>query len=204
MTKDSGQRRLVELDIHERIWRHFFTVAPLVLIGTKEEDGFNFAPKHMATPLGQENYFGFVCTPRHRTYRNIRQYKEFSVSFPRPDQVVLTSLAATAREEECGLSKPVLQELEILEGRRVEAPLLRDSYLMLECDLERIVDGFGTYSLIAGRIIRAVVDEDYLRSSDRDEQQLVFKNPLLAFLAYGRFAEISQTRAFPYPKSFKD
>lgn len=204
MTQESAKHKLVELDIHERIWGKFYTVAPLVLIGTKEGDHYNMAPKHMATPLGQDNYFGFVCTPRHRTYRNIRETEAFTVSFPRPDQVVMTSLAATARGEDCGLSKPVLKKLPLLPAQQIDARWLQAAYLMLECKLDRVVDGFGEYSLIAGRIIRAVVDEDYLRGFEKDEQRLVYDNPLLAFLAYGRFAEIRESMAFPYPKKFKD
>jgi flavin reductase (DIM6/NTAB) family NADH-FMN oxidoreductase RutF len=196
--------QLVELDTAHPIWRHFFTVAPLVLIGTREGAEYNLAPKHMATPLGQGNYFGFVCTPRHSTYRNIEKTKEFAVSFPRPDQVVLTSLAATARQEECSLPKPVLGGLPTRRAECVDALFLEDAYLWLECELDRIVDGFADYSLIAGKIVRAVVDESALRSSERDEQRLVYEDPLLAFLAFGRFAAIRESYAFPYPREFKD
>lgn len=203
MQKES-KAQLVELDTAKPIWRHFFTVAPLVLIGTREGAEYNLAPKHMATPLGQGNYFGFVCTPRHSTYRNIRKNEEFTVSFPRPDQVVLTSLAATARREECSLPKPVLGGLPTRRAERIDALLLEDAYLWLECELDRIVDGFDDYSLIAGRVVRAVVDESALRSSERDEQQLVYEDPLLAFLAFGRFAAIRESYAFPYPREFKD
>ncbi len=196
--------QLVELDTKQPIWRHFFTVAPLVLIGTREGAEYNLAPKHMATPLGQGNYFGFVCTPRHSTYRNIAMHKEFTVSFPRPDQVVLTSLAATARQEQCSLPKPVLTGLPTRKAERVDALFLEDAYLLLECELDRIVDGFGDYSLIAGKVVRAVVDESALRSSERDEQQMIYEDPLLAFLAFGRFAAIRDSYAFPYPKAFKD
>ena len=59
-------------------------------------------------------------------------------------------------------------------------------------------------SLIAGKIVRAVVDESALRSSERDEQQLIHEDPLLAFLAYGRFARIEESYAFPYPRHFED
>ena len=86
---------LVSLDLKWPIWERFFTVAPLLIIGSRDETGaFDLAPKHMATPLGWQNYFGFVCTPRHRTYQNIRREGVFTVSFPRPSQVVLTSLSA--------------------------------------------------------------------------------------------------------------
>jgi hypothetical protein len=73
----------------------FFTVSPLVVVGSLEEDGTsNLAPKNLATPLGWSNYFGFVCTHAHRTYKNISRGGSFTVSFPGPSQVLLASLAA--------------------------------------------------------------------------------------------------------------
>ena len=61
------------LDVSKPIWEKIFIVAPLVVIGTKEGDGYDLAPKHMATPIGFENYFGFVCTPEHSTYVNAKK-----------------------------------------------------------------------------------------------------------------------------------
>ena len=87
------------LDLNYPIWDRFFTVAPLVLIGSKDEDGrFNLAPKHMVTPLGWGNYFGFVCTPCHRTYQNIQREGKFSVSFLQPTQIIL-------KQPRCGTSR---------------------------------------------------------------------------------------------------
>ena len=82
------------LEINLPIWERVFTAAPLVLVGTKQAAGYDFVPKHMGMPLGWQNYFVFVCTPRHRTQQNIEQEKAFTVSYPRPTQLVLTSLAA--------------------------------------------------------------------------------------------------------------
>src|SRR5919202_1049626 len=88
------------------VWDRVFTVSPLVVVGTKEEGGeYDLAPKHMAMPMGWENYFGFVCTPRHRTYHNARREGVFTVSYPRPAQVILASLAAAPRESG-SLKKP--------------------------------------------------------------------------------------------------
>lgn len=204
MTTETLPDRFVALDTKEAIWPHFFTVAPLVVIGTKEDSGYNLAPKHMVTPLGQDNYFGFVCTPRHSTYHNIKKEGGFTVSFPKPDQVVLTSLAATARCEETSLPKPVLENIPTVPATQIDALFLRDAYLYLECELDRIVDGFGEYSLIAGRIVAAFVEEDALRVSEGNEQEMLYQSPLLAFLAYGRFAKVQNTFAFPYPKDFKN
>ena len=85
---DQKAGKLVSLDVELPIWGQFYTVAPLAVIGTKEEGGYDLAPKHMVTPLGRENYFGFVCTPNHGTYHNVKKENVFTVSFPRPDQVV--------------------------------------------------------------------------------------------------------------------
>ena len=47
-----GTAELVEIDPGDGIWNRFFTVNPLVVIGTQEEDGsFDLAPKHLAMPL---------------------------------------------------------------------------------------------------------------------------------------------------------
>jgi predicted pyridoxine 5'-phosphate oxidase superfamily flavin-nucleotide-binding protein len=62
--------RLVSLSTDAPIWDRFFRVAPLVLVGTLEEDGSpDLAPKHMAMPRGWENWFCFACSPRHATQR---------------------------------------------------------------------------------------------------------------------------------------
>ena len=193
---------MLTLDLTRPIWDHFFTVAPLVVIGTKEGDHYDLAPKHMVTPLGKENYFGFVCTPRHGTYQNIRKTGFFTVSFPRPDQTVLTSLAASPRCGDQTEDKPIINQLPTVPAKTIDARFLKDAYLWLECSLDRIIDGFGSYSLIAGRIIGAYVDEDSFRGSERDEQELIYNAPMLAYLANGRFAEIRDSLAFPFPKDF--
>ena len=47
------------------------------------------------------------------------------------------------------------------------------------------------------------VDKKYLKISERDEQEQLMENPLLAYIAYGRFAKITETFKFPFPKNFK-
>ena len=194
--------RLIELDVHAPIWEHFFWVAPLVVIGTRELDGsHDFAPKHMAMPMGWQNYFGFVCTPRHHTYQNARRERVFTVSYPRPSQLVVTSLAASPRCGEKG--KPALSALPFFSAQLVDGVLLEGGYLFLECELERIVDGFGDNSLIVGRIVAARVDSRAERLPDRDDQRLLQDAPLMAYLYPDRFAEIAQSNSFPLPAGMK-
>ena len=192
----------IELDVQQPIWNSFFTVAPLVVIGTKESDHYDLAPKHMVTALGQENYFGFVCTPSHATYSNVKESGVFTVSFIRPGQVVLASLSAMPRKGESSLEKQIVKQLPTVKAQKVDGILMKDAYLWFECILDRIVDGFGKYSLIAGKVIAAYVHEDDLRFSERDECEMIRKRPLVAYLAYGRFAEIRETFPFPFPRNF--
>jgi flavin reductase (DIM6/NTAB) family NADH-FMN oxidoreductase RutF len=196
-----GPDTLVPLPTDRPVWDRVFSVAPLVLVGSKEEDGrFNLAPKHLAMPLGWGNSYGFVCSPRHTTYHNIRRHGAFTVSYPRPSDVLFASLAAAPRCED--RSKPSLLVLPTFPARVVEGVLVRQCYLYLECTLDRIIDGFGANSLIAGRVVAAAAPEEALRTEERDENEQIYNLPLLAYLSPGRFAEVRHSTAFPFPRGF--
>lgn len=196
-------KKILTLDTSIPIWDQFYTVAPLVVIGTKESNSYDLAPKHMATPLGKSNYFGFVCTPKHNTYQNILKKKVFTVSFPRPDQVVLVSLAASPRCGEGDSSKTIVKGLPTFHSKKIDALFVENSYLYLECELLKIVDGFGDYSLIAGKITGAYIESDSLKISEGDDQKMIYEVPMLAYLQHGRFARIQDTYAFPFPEGFQ-
>lgn len=202
-TTQQGPDDLVSLDTDHPIWDRFFTVAPLVVIGSREEDGsYDLAPKHMATPLGWENYFGFVCTPQHRTYHNIRRQQEFTVSFPTTDSILLTSLAAAPR---CGedSTKPALAALPTFAANNIDGEFLVQASLFFECRLDRIIDGFGVNSLIVGKIAAAQVSSAALRSEDVDDQETLAASPLLAYISPGRFAKLDESYSFPFPAGFQ-
>ena len=192
----------VRLDIEHPIWERFFTIAPLVLIGTRSSDGQpDLAPKHMVMPLGWKNYFGFVCTPRHQTWRNIEQTEKFSVSYPRPDQLLLTSLAASPRCDDD--TKPILASLETFESPESGAPCLANSYLWLDCSLDRIVPDFGENGIIAGRIEAARASPEALIHSDMGSDAQLRDAPLFAYVHPGRFAVIDSSFSFPFPSGMK-
>jgi flavin reductase (DIM6/NTAB) family NADH-FMN oxidoreductase RutF len=184
------------------IWDRFFSVAPLILVGSKDEQGggYNLAPKHLAMPLGWDNYFCFVCSPRHSTYHNVRRHGAFTVSYPRPDGVLLASLAAAPRCED--RQKPSLLALPTFAARLVDGLHVRGCYLHLECNLHSILDGFGPNSLIIGSVVAALAAPDALRDSERDEAEQIFNSPLLAYLSPGRYAEIRHSAAFPFHEGF--
>ena len=194
--------KLVELDIDQPFWDRCFMVAPLVLVGTRDEDGsLDLAPKHMAFPMGWQNYFGFVCSPRHQTYVNIERTGEFTVSYTKPSQVLYASLAASPRYE--GGSKTILQSFPTFPAKVIDGEFIEDAYLFLECRHFKTIDGFGDNCLITGEVLAAYGHPDFIRSSQLDDQELIHEAPLMAYLPPGRFATIARSNAFPFPANMK-
>lgn len=202
MSEQSASSNIVQLDTTVPVWEQFFTVAPLVLVGTRDEDGaLDLAPKHMVTPMGWQNFFGFVCTPRHNTCSNVERSGEFTVSYPKPSQVLVTSLAASPRDVQD--HKPVIDCFNTFAATHVDGRFIEEGYLYFECRHHKTVDGFGENCLITGEIIAAYADKHYLRASEMDDQETIHEAPLFAYLAPGRFAAIDRSNAFPFPESMK-
>ena len=198
-TENDGR---IALDLTGSLWEQVYSVSPLVLVGSLEASGeLNLAPKHMAMPLGWGPYFGFVCRSEHTTYRNIERRREFTVTYPLPDEVVLTSLAASPREGDD--TKPALAAHSTLEPVAVKTPLFANGYLFLECRLHEIIDGFGPHGLITGQVVAARARRDALRLQGADSQDTLAESPLLVFLSPDRFAVIRESRSFPFPKGFQ-
>lgn len=95
-------KNIVTLQSDFPIWERTFTVNSLVVVGTKErEGGYDLAPKHLATPMGWENYFGFVCTPRHNTYHNVKRERLWSY---RTVAIAQPQTSGGATQQACGTS----------------------------------------------------------------------------------------------------
>ena len=202
MNESSIPDHITEIDTSVPVWEQFFTVAPLVLIGTRDANGaLDLAPKHMVTPMGWQNYFGFVCTPRHSTCSNIEQSGVFTVSYPKPSQVLMASLAASPRAQTG--DKPVIDYFSTFPARQIDGEFVVDGYLYFECKHFRTIDGFGDNCLITGEIVAAYADDNSIRHAEGDDQETIHSSPLFAYLAPGRFAEISRSNSFPFPESMK-
>jgi flavin reductase (DIM6/NTAB) family NADH-FMN oxidoreductase RutF len=193
---------IVPLSLEAPVWPRVFTVAPLVLVATLEPDGSpDVAPKHLAMPLGWSHHFCFVCSPRHGTYANAVARGAFTVGYPHPAMVVEASLAAGGRLEDA--TKPALAALRTFPATEVDGVLVEGCSLWLECELERVLDGFGENSLVIGRVVAAAADERVVRDPERDDADLIHDQPVLAYLDPGRFARIDDSNAFPFPADLR-
>jgi flavin reductase (DIM6/NTAB) family NADH-FMN oxidoreductase RutF len=188
---------LISLDCAVPIWDRFYVARPLVIVGTVDPSGaVDFAPKHLAGPVSWENLFGFVCSPKHATYRNAVRTEVFTVSYPTPDQVVAASLAAAPREPDD--SKPSLAAVPTEPATVVEGALVTGARVHLECELDRTVEDLGPNSMVIGRIVAAAVAEPAVRLLDREDWHTVSEAPILAYLPPNRYATIDESRSFPF------
>lgn len=193
---------VVTLQPKQPFFETLYTAAPLVIVGTREPDGSDdLAPKHMAMPLGWDDHFGFVCTPEHGTYRNAERTGSFTVSYPRPENILKASLSAAPRD--AGGSKPSLKGIETVDAEVVDAPAVADAYAVLECEVDRVVGEFGRAELITGEAVAKHVHTDAYRSGDVEPETLLKRAPVLSYLYPDRFASVSETQAFPFPDGFQ-
>ena len=125
---------LIPLDPQQRLWDQAFTVAPLVVVGTREANGeWDLAPKHLAMPASWQNHFVFVCTPAHATYGNARRDGRFTVTYVRPKQVLLASLAAAPRCDSG--EKRELALIDTFPAPNGHGIFVSDGYFFLTCKL---------------------------------------------------------------------
>ena len=191
---------LVTLGEDWPVWDRIFTVNPLVLIGTRERAADTISLRSIwRFPWAGRTTSG-SSAPRVTRPTTTPDARVFTVSYPKPTQIVLASLSATRREGDG--SKPGLYALRTFPASEVDGVFIEDAYLFLECVLDRIVDDFGENSLIAGRVVAAHVSEDYLRTSDRDDNDLIHDSQLIAYLSPGRYACVRDSNSFPFPANF--
>lgn len=191
---------LVGLELDDALWEHVFQVAPLVMVGTREPDGgFDLAPKHRVVQLTPQ-HFGFVCRASHATYRNALREEAFTVSWPGPKHIVMTSAAATPRCEDG--EKKAMSALPTIPARVVDGVLLEGCAFYIECRLERVIDDLGTDCLVVGTIVAAWAERDALRNPELTDRELVHQHPLLAYLHPSQFSNIEKSFGYPFSKGF--
>jgi flavin reductase (DIM6/NTAB) family NADH-FMN oxidoreductase RutF len=200
MRERKRMSKSISLELDDSLWDHVFQVAPLVMIGTREPDGgYDFAPKSRIVNLTPQ-HFGFVCRESHATYRNVVRERAFTVSWPGPRQIVMTSAAAAPRCEDG--EKKTLKGLPTIAAKQVDGQWLADCSLTVECRLDRVIDDLGDDDLVIGRVVAAWASPDAMRNAKTPDRQVVHEHPILAYLHPSQFATIDKSVGFPFPKGF--
>lgn len=140
--------------------------APVYIVGTYNEDG---------TANAMNAAWGGICAsdppsimvavrPARKTFENIMNNKAFTINFPNEalmevsDYIGLISGKKENKIEKAGLKTA--------KGEEVNAPILTDYPVSLECSLTDKLE-VGSHMLFIGEIKRVLADEEVLDENDR-------------------------------------
>lgn len=130
------------------------------------------------------------ATQRRKTLASILENKAFVLSFPSADQVKEADYLGV----ESGYNTDKLANVGFTttNGERVNAPIINEMKLSLECEVVHTVT-VGSHMQVTGEVKRILADEDIL--NDKDKVVLEKLNPLIYDEEQVRYLKIGDTVA---------
>jgi len=189
----------VQLDSHAR----YFSVKPIVLVTTLGPSNIpNVAPKTQCMDVGRhEEYFAFVCTPKHHTYQNAKANKEFVANYPGPE--LIEEVSATSQFAE-NVDEVALAGLTGIPSLVVKPPRIRECRVHLECKVMEVKD-LDVASIILGKIVARSASQEvsFERGKAEESISLLLNHPLLAYVYPNHYTTIRAATEFIFPKNYK-
>ena len=129
---------------------------PVILIGYKDPKWrYNVTTSSSSYSLG--NMITVGIRTNSNAEKNIKEYKEFTVNIPY--QEILNKVEIAGFHP--GQNKIGMADITYDPGRYVDAPILDECILSIECKVEHIVE-YGGYTNFIASIKRRVVDESVI------------------------------------------
>jgi len=148
-----------------------FVVCPVVLITTvNREDTPNAAVKTNFMTVGSMTRYAFHCNPRHHTYQNIMETKEFVINVPTEDIIsqILKMAIITGKPSPVGVNEIKAAGLTPIASEKVRPPRIKECVAHYECLLEWHKDG-----LIVGKVVAVSVDKSLIDRVDNRKMIVV-------------------------------
>ena len=145
-----------------------FLPLPVLIIGTYDENGNANA---MNAAWGGIQDYGriYVSLSQHKTTDNLKLKKAFTVSFATKETEVISDyFGVVSGNKEDKIAKAGVH---ITKSNFVDAPIIEEYPLTLECTVESFEDG----NLI-GNVVNVSIDEDYLDENgkiDADKMEII-------------------------------
>lgn len=135
------------------------TPLPVLMIGTYDEDGV--ADVMNAAWGGQcgPNHVELNLAESHKTVENIKLNKEFTVSFATKDTLVISDYFGIASANDT--DKISQSGVSVIKAENVNAPIVEEYPLTLECKLVSIDEVLGEQKII-GEVVNVTADESIL------------------------------------------
>ena len=145
-----------------------FTPLPVLMIGTYDQDG---KANVMNAAWGGVYDFNeiFISLSKHKTTDNLTLKKAFTVSFATKETEKISDYfgIASGNNED----KILKSGVHVIKSNFVDAPIIEEYPLTLECTVESFEDG----NLI-GNVVNVSIDEDYLDENgkiDVDKMEII-------------------------------
>ena len=131
---------------------------PVLIIGTYNEDGSADAMNAAWGTLCEMNIVALYLSEGHKTVSNIRARKAFTVAIADEANMIPADYVGlvSAHTEKQKIEK---SGFTVTKSKRVDAPVINELPLTLECELDYIDEKSGC---VYGQIINAIADEKVL------------------------------------------
>lgn len=164
----------------------FVTPQPALMIGTYDEQG---NPDVMMAAWGGQcdnNQVCFRLSP-HRTTTNLRQTKEFTLSFATQRDVAESDYFGTVSANDVP-DKIAHAGFTVTKSQNVNAPIINEYPLTLECRVVEIQERDGDGCFVIGEVVNTIADPAILTDDkiDLDKlQPVVFDASSLSYRSIG-------------------
>lgn len=145
----------------------WFYPLPVLIIGTYDENGTPDAMNAAWGGLYDENMVELCLSAGHKTTKNIKNIKEFTVSFGTAETIAACDYVGLVSGNNSA-DKVKKSGLTPEKSTRVNAPLFKELPLALECKLVSITENGN----IIGEILNVTADESVLTNGTVDVNKL--------------------------------
>jgi len=140
------------------------TPLPVLIIGTYDKNG---VPNAMNAAWGTQcDYSQIIITlSKHKTTDNLKVKKAFTVSFATPETMEISDYFGI--ESGNNVNKIEKAGVKVIKSEFVDAPIIENYPLTLECEVAEMQEIDGEYRVI-GNIVNMSVDESILTDGKVD------------------------------------
>jgi flavin reductase (DIM6/NTAB) family NADH-FMN oxidoreductase RutF len=141
---------------------------PVVIVGTLTDGKPNFMTAAWVTKLNTDPpLVGISMGHRQHTAKGIQQTRQFSISFPSVDQVVLADYCGLVH----GYEEDKAAHIDIFQGSLESAPMVRQCPLTMECRLNQTIELPKDFFFI-GEAVNVYATEAILVNGQVDVEKL--------------------------------
>ena len=165
--------------------------SPAVIVSAYDENGnadaCTLAFASMCSHFPPCLMIAINSTAKRKTLKDILEKKEFVLGFPDINQIAETDyLGIVSGYDEDKIKKV---SWTVTPSENIDAPVINELKLSVECKVVNIVDDVGSHTQITGEIINIIADEDILDDSGKISLKLlkpiVYDDVLYDYLEVG-------------------